>query len=222
MGTSDPAAGYFMNDETAKLTRREAIQRVAASAATLSILNQWTFGAGPAVAHPYGKDPLLNKLYPPGAFWPLTFTNQQKASAQVLADLIIPADDKSPAASQVGAVEFVDEWISAPYEDQQTDRREVLAGLAWLDEEAEKRFSKRFAQLSVAQQSAIADDICHLGKSKPEFEQAERFFAKFRNLVAGAFYATQKGWKDIGYVGNVPTVIFGGPPKPVLEKLGLV
>lgn len=193
----------------------------AVAAAGISILNQRTFGAAAVAAKPYGKDPLLNEIYKPGDFWPLTFNRQQKATAKALADLIIPADDKSPAASDVGAVEIVDEWISAPYEAQRADRDEVLGGLAWIDGESLKRFGKIFASLEVAQQSAIADDICQIGKSKPGLEAGERFFAKFRNLVAGAFYATQDGWKDIGYVGNVALQTFTGPPKEVLEKLGL-
>jgi hypothetical protein len=28
--------------------------------------------------------------------------------------------------------------------------------------------------------------------------------------------------KDIGYVGNIPLAEFNGPPREVLEKLGLV
>lgn len=211
-----------MKVESPKLTRREAMKLVAAAAATISILNQRTFGAAQMAARPYGKDPLLNEIYKPGDFWPLTFTDEQKATTKALADLIIPVDDKSPAASEAGAVEFVDEWISAPYETQQTDRAEVLAGFKWIDDESQKRFSKKFSALTVDQQSAIADDICYLGKSKPEFKRAELFFAKFRNLVSGGFYATQQGWKDIGYVGNVPLQTFTGPPKEVLEKLDLV
>ena len=210
-----------MNHLPAKLSRREAMKLVAAAAATISMLDQRAFGAGPAIARPYGKDALLNSTYKPGDFWPLTFTEEQKGTAKALADLILPRDDKSPAASEVGAVEFVDEWISAPYETQLSDRAEVLQGFTWLDGESEKRYAKKFAALTVAQQSAIADDICYLGKSKPEFKQEERFFAKFRNLVSGGFYATQQGWQDIGYVGNVASEKFTGPPRAVLEKLGL-
>jgi hypothetical protein len=210
-----------MTSDSPKLNRRQAMKLVAAAAATISILDRQTFGAGPTVAQPYGRDALLTKIYQPGDFWPLTFTREQKLTAKALADLILPADDQSPAASEVGAVEFVDEWISAPYATQQGDRKEVLEGFVWLDAESRKRYSKEFAALRTEQQTAIADDISLLGKSKPEHQQGERFFAKFRNLVAGAYYATQKGWKDVGYVGNVPLLKFTGPPKEVRDRLGV-
>jgi Gluconate 2-dehydrogenase subunit 3 len=208
--------------ESGKISRREALRLVAAAAATISVLNQQTFGADAAVvAKPYGTDPLVNKIYKPGDFWPLTLSDVQKRTVKALADLIIPADEKSPAASEVGVVEFLDEWISAPYEAQQADRKEVLEGLVWLERESQQRFSQAFTDLSEAQQGAIADDICFLARAKEEDKQAATFFAKFRNLVAGGFYTTRKGCQDIGYIGNVPLTKFDGPPKAVLVKLGV-
>jgi len=119
--------------------------------------------------------------------------------------------------------EFIDEWISAPYGQPYTkDKRIVLDGLAWLDAEAQKRFGADYADLVPKQQNQIADDICAASKAKAEFHEGAQFFAKFRDLTAGGFYTTPEGMKDIGYVGNVPLTSFDGPPREVLEKLGLV
>jgi hypothetical protein len=73
-------------------------------------------------AQGYGTDPELIKVYKPGELWPLTLTRPQRRTAKVLCDLIIPADASSPSASEVGVVDFIDEWISAPYEQQRRDR----------------------------------------------------------------------------------------------------
>ncbi len=169
----------------------------------------------------YGTDPNLVAEWKPGGPWPLTLTEQGKATAKALADLIIPADEHSPAASTVGVVEFIDEWISAPYPGQQSDRDIVLPGLAWIEEESRKRFGKGFAAIDDAQRSAIADDICSTS-AKPAFATTARFFAKFRDLTAGGFYTTPVGMKDIGYTGNVPLATFNGPPPEALKKAGLV
>jgi hypothetical protein len=118
-------------------------------------------------------------------------------------------------------VEFLDEWISAPYEAQQGDRKEMLEGLVWLDRESQQRFSQAFADLSQARQTAIADDICWLAKAKEGHKQAASFFAKFRNLAAGGFYTTPAGMKDIGYRGNAPLLKFEGPPADIRAKVGL-
>jgi hypothetical protein len=191
-----------------------------AAGATVSALNLRSFGAEPA-ATGYGRDPKLLEYYKPGDLWPLTFTSEQRQTAAALCDVIIPADDKSPGAAGIGVPDFIDEWISAPYPEQQADRKEVLAGLAWLNNESRKRFGKAFADLSGESKQRICDDICYGPAAKPEFKTAARFFNKFRNLTAGGFYTTPQGWKDLQYLGNVPLAKFEGPPPEVLAYLKL-
>ena len=132
--------------EPQRMDRREAIKWMLAATATVSLLNFRSFGAGVS-ATGYGTDPDLMKDYKPGDLWPLTFTKEQHRAAAALCDVIIPADDKSPSAGRLGVPDFIDEWISAPYPEQQADRQEILSGLAWLDQESDSRFGKGFADL---------------------------------------------------------------------------
>ena len=179
--------------------------------------------SGKPRGHGYGTDPKLLKTYEPGELWPLTFTSQQRRTAKVLCDLIIPADASSPSASEVGVVDFLDEWISAPYEPQRRDRTMVLDGLEWLDREAVARhgLGKSFVALSQAHQTAICDDICLVEKAQPDFVEAAKFFSLYRDLTASGFYTTPQGRKELGYVGNVALPHFEGPPPEVLRKVGL-
>lgn len=182
-----------------------------------------TAAASRPPARGYGTDPKLLETYKPGDFWPLTLTAQQRRTAQVLCDLILPADATSPSASEVGVVDFLDEWISAPYERQRRHRTILLNGLEWLDREAVRRHGagQSFATLSQAQQTAICDDICFVEKAQPDFVEAAKFFSMYRDLTAGGFYTTPQGRKDLGYVGNVALPRFDGPPLEVLRKVGL-
>jgi hypothetical protein len=199
------------------LTRREAVQRMLAAAATISLLDSQAFGV-PGLPTGIGSDPNLhNKVIP----WDRILTEAELKTVAALGDLIIPADEKSPAASAVGVPDFINEWVSAPYEQQTADRDQVREGLKWIDAESQKRFQKVFIALTPEQQSAICDDICSPAKAAPEFKNAASFFSKFRNLVAGGFYSTPEGWKDLGYIGNVPIAEFPGPPPEVLKHLGL-
>lgn len=175
----------------------------------------------PNTSQGYGTDPNLVKVHKPGDFWPLTFTDAQRKAATALADTLIPKDDLGPAASSVGVVEMIDEWVSAPYPQQQHDRPIILDGLAWIGAESNKRFGGAFASLDEQQRHAICDDICFGQKAKPEFRKAAQFFAHFRSLCASAYYATPEGWNAIGYVGNVALPQFDGPPPEVLAKLGV-
>jgi hypothetical protein len=210
------------SNQTNRLPRREAIKWVLAAAATFSLLEGRAFGAAGGPAKGYGLDPNLMEPCNPGDFWPLTLTEAQRRTAAALCDVIIPADDKSPAASEMHVVDFIDEWISAPYDEQQQQRDTVVNGLIWLESESQKRFKNGFAQLSGAQQHAICDDICFAPKAAPEFRKAAAFFSVFRDLTAGGFYTTPAGWKDIGYVGNVALARFEGPPPEVLKYVGLM
>ncbi len=211
-----------MNNDKRTISRRDAIKLVMAASATIPMVNFTSLGAeGVATAQPYRTDPVLTKIYHPGDFWPLTFDDAQSETVRVLADLILPAGDGAPAASKVGVVEFVDEWISAPYDAQRADRKTILAGLEWIDKESQKRFSKNFSKLSLEQQTAIADDIAFADRAKAEMKEGAEFFSRFRSVASGGYYATRAGWKDIGYIGNIPLAEFKLPPKAVLERLGL-
>jgi len=209
------------------LDRRTTIKWMFAAAASVPSLQALAYAPQPfaldvkANQPGYGTDPDLTKEWRPGGPWPLTLGIAARLTTVALCDLIIPADDSSPAASSVGVVEFIDEWISAPYPQQRADRAIILPGLIWIEEEAQKRFGKAFPAITEVQRAAIADNICSVGKASAGFATAAQFFARFRDLAAGGFYTTPVGMKAIGYVGNVPLEKFDGPPPEVLKKLGL-
>lgn len=214
--------------DAARLSRRDVFRYFAAvyAAAAVAHLEGAENPEGKITPLPgakgYGPDPDLQRIYQPGDLWPLTLTPLQKKTVTALADLILPADDLGPAASALRVPDYIDEWVSAPYESQQKTRVQILEGLAWLESEAKSRFqAASFADLSAPQQKAICDNICDPRKARAEHQPAAKFFAAFRGLAMGAYYATPDGWKAIGYVGNIPLATFDGPPREVLEKLGL-
>jgi hypothetical protein len=220
----EPAGGVVPHD---RLPRRTVFKWFVAVAAAMQLGDAKLFGAEPVPTAPpvtakgYGSDPQLNKFYNPGDAWPLTLGKAQRDAATALADVILPADDLGPAASQVRVVDFIDEWVSAPYPGQAHDRNVILPGLDWLDAEATKRFGAAFAALKPEQHKAICDDICFEPKAKDGFKAGAKFFSRFRSLASAAYYATPDGWKAIGYIGNQPSLTYDGPPPEVLAKLGV-
>lgn len=176
----------------------------------------------------YGKDP--NLIIPPNSAWPRTLSAEHLTLVAVLADILVPRDGEIPSASEVKVPEVIDEWVSAPYENQVRDRPTILATLVWIDDEAALRFSLKFVALNPAQQLAIMDDIAYQTEQTPlEFSRITEAFKRFRQLVLAAFFCSPQGTKEIGYLGNVP--IAGDYPGPsdeakahldqVLNKLGL-
>ncbi len=165
------------------------------------------------------SDPdLLN----PKITWEMQLTTAELTTLAALCDMIIPADDKSPAASQVGVPAYINEYVSAPFDRYKRALVQVRGGLIWINVESAKRFGgKRFEALTNDQKTAICDDICYTKTAKPEFLQAAQFFDRVRDITAEGFYTTDEGMKDIGYVGNVALTSFDGPPPEVLKHLGL-
>jgi hypothetical protein len=162
-------------------------------------------------------------LVSPVLRWEKVLTEDEREGLAVLCDVIVPADDVSLAASAVGAHDYIDEWVSAPYDFGERDLVLVRGGLAWLDQESARRYGegRRFRDLSLEEQHGICDDICWLETAAREHRMPARFFAKVRDLTATAFYTTPEGMADIGYVGNVASSEWGLPPAEVLRHLGL-
>ncbi|MGE0440258.1 MAG: gluconate 2-dehydrogenase subunit 3 family protein [Gemmatimonadales bacterium] len=210
------------------MDRRDLLKTLGASAA-LPILAQTGCAKpeeapvvvqGPEWKGPAGtpSDPDLVK---PKVTWDKVLTPAELVTLGALCDVIIPADDKSPAASAVGVPDYINEWVSAPYDYQKNTLPKVRAGLTWMDTESGKRFKKPFAELADEQKTAICDDICYLPKAKPAFKTAAEFFDLIRDLSATAFYTTREGMQDIQYIGNMAQPKFDGPPPEVLKHLGL-
>lgn len=150
--------------------------------------------------HPSASPPLR-----PGFFTPT-----ELETVTVLSDLIIPRDEKSGSATDAGVPEFLD-FVMLEWPEHQTP---VRGGLAWLDRESTRRFSKPFRDAAPAEHAAILEDIAWPARARPELAAGVAFFNRFRDLVASGFYSSQEGVKDLGYLGNTFVTEWKGCPSP--------
>ncbi len=168
----------------------------------------------PITGNGYGTDPDL--INPPKNPWPFTMTPAQRELAAVLFDIIIPAEGGKPSASQIGMVDVLDQWVSAPYESFHSDRVEILSGLAWLDQESLSRFDKIFVKASNKQQLEIIEDVAYVSTQiDPRYIYMANVFDGIRTLTIIAYFCSPQGEKELGYQGNVP--IMGDYPGPTKE-----
>ncbi|MDP2716630.1 gluconate 2-dehydrogenase subunit 3 family protein [Rheinheimera sp.] len=206
------------------LKRRDALKLLATAAVAIPAISM-AGNAAAVMAKTKGAELIYRPTDPdmlkPIVPWSMTLTEAELSDLELLANIIIPADAQSPSAGSLGAQHFINEWVSAPYPQQKADLVLVRGGLVWLNGEAKKRFGKAFAQLNTDQQRQICDDICFEPKAAANLKHGARFFAKVRDLTATAFYTTEPGMADIGYIGNKPTATFAGPSDEVLRKLKL-
>ena len=168
---------------------------------------------GERITRGYGTDPKLVK--PEKAPWSRIMIPAQLQTAAILADFILPASGPAPSASSLGVPDFINEWVSAPYPDQVKDRPVVMNGLNAL--------SVKVLKAGAGDRAAA---LAALPKAADKATAA--FWKKFRHLTIGAYYTTEAGFKDIGYIGNVARASDPGPSEEVkavlereLRKLGL-
>jgi len=143
------------------------------------------------------------------------FTNHEMQTITVLADIIIPADDKSGSASDAKVPDFI-EFIVKDIPEHQVPMR---GGLRWLDMQCLSRFNKSFVESSKDQQLEMINEIAFPGKAKAGMKAGVAFFNRMRDLTASGFYTTQMGVKDLGYVGNTANK-WNGVPADVLAQFG--
>jgi hypothetical protein len=197
-----------------RIDRRTALTWLGAAAAAIAAGG--ADAAGPVASargvQGYGTDP---NLLHPTISWPRMLTAAQLQTAALLCDFILPASADAPSANALGVPDFIDEWISAPYPSQVADRPVIIGGLDWL------RAQPASGRDALLQQ--LAGTTAGSSMAEPR-----HFFRKFRILTIGAYYTTKPGFKDVGYIGNVPLKAYPGPSDAVkavldarLKTLGL-
>jgi gluconate 2-dehydrogenase gamma chain len=147
---------------------------------------------------------------------PKFFTAHEWATVALLADILIPKDERSGSATDARVPEFIDFTMT----DRPNMRTAMRGGLRWLDAACHKRFEKDFVDLAPAERTSILDEIAYPKKALPEVSQGAAFFTSFRNLVATGFFTSKIGIADLQYMGNVPNV-WNGCPQECLDHLGL-
>lgn len=144
------------------------------------------------------------------------FTDHELATITILADIIIPKDDKSGSASDAKVPEFIEFMVK----DMPSHQVPMRGGLRWLDSQCMNRYNAAFKDATNEQQLEMVNDIAWPEKVKPGMEQGVAFFNRMRDLTASGFFTSQMGIKDLGYVGNVANK-WEGVPEDVVKQYGL-
>ncbi|HZT33787.1 MAG TPA: gluconate 2-dehydrogenase subunit 3 family protein [Bryobacteraceae bacterium] len=182
-----------MSDENLDLSRRDALRNLGIT------LTLTTAGAGVVSAQDAAHvHHLVTQEKTAGPYQPKCFNPHEYATLRRLSELIMPADEHSKSAIEAGAPEFIDLLAS---------RNDELAhiytgGLAWLDQEIERRHGSTFLAAAPEQQTAMLDLIAYRKNESPELGPGIRFFAWVRNMVVDAYFTSKIGMDYLGFMGN--------------------
>jgi hypothetical protein len=170
----------------------------------------------PPPAQGYGRDP---DLMTPKVPWPLTLGKGQRATVDLLGDLILPRDERSAGAGALGVGAFVDEWISAPYPTQRKHREQVLGGLIWLDAQSRALHGTTFDAIAPTQRAGLLDALT-VAAPIARMAKPVAFMDTLRHLFVLGFYSLPEGKADMGFIGDEPTPgDYPGPTPAALTHL---
>src|SRR5215470_2620755 len=113
-------------------------------------------------------------------FKPRFFTQHEYATVIVLADLIIPRDERSGSASDAGVPEFMDFMMI----DQPLRQTAMRGGLAFVDHLCDARFDKPFIECTDGERKRVLDDLAYPGRVDPTLAHGAAFFSSSRDLTA--------------------------------------
>jgi len=136
------------------------------------------------------------------------FTDHEMRTVRVLADLVIPADERSGSATDARVPEFID-FMASEVADLQIPLR---GGLAWLDRSTRESAGARFAEAADGDRRRVLDAIAWPETAAPDLSHGVRFFTLFRDLCASGFFTSRMGMEDVGYTGNSPVPRWDGCP----------
>lgn len=136
----------------------------------------------------------------------------------VLANLILPPDEKFGGPLDAGVPEFI-EFMAKDYPEFQVTLR---GGLMWLDHKSNTEFGMEFKKAEEIRQKELLDLIAYYDAEIPiaEHPLEIQFFNLMRNLTLCGYYTSKIGIEELGYKGNTPN-IWDGVPQDVLDKHGM-
>jgi len=151
------------------------------------------------------------------AFAPKFFTPAEFRTVGILADMIIPRDERSGSATDAGVPEFMDFIMT----DRPNNQKWMRSGLAWIDAQSTTRLGKPFADLTVSQREQILNDIAWPARAPATMADGVTFFNRFRDLTSSGFWSSRMGVKDLRYIGSTFNPNWNGCPPEALAKLGV-
>ena len=195
-----------MSNTTFQTTRRELLIAFGATGVVTPLLAQ----------HVHQAVTEVKSLDPGPNYSPKYLNAHEYATLRKLSDFILPADEHSKGALDSGAAEFIDFLCRANDRMAQT----YTGGLAWIDDEMQRRFGKTFLAASREEQIKLLDEISYRKNKTHANATGVTFFAWCRGMVVDAYYTSPVGIADIGFMGNQVLSSFSVPEEAVRYAIG--
>jgi len=130
--------------------------------------------------------PYVPQFFKPGEF----------KTVELLAEMIIPADDK-PGAKEAKVANYIDFVVFSAREFEPSLQREWMDGLVVLDRESQKQFGKAFRMVSMAERENLLTEMSLPERDPGARHEGYEFFRLVKNMTVEGFYTSRIGLIDV-------------------------
>ena len=178
-----------------KLTRREAVEWLLGAMAAGSA---WPLLASEHPMHEHLKNAALldraDAEVSSSSWKPLFLHPSQRESLAAVAEAMVPGSNKA----QVDR--FIDLLLSVDTADHQ---KSFVESLASVEEAATKRFGRGFSALTAGEQESALTIVSQDERQRDHFDNLKEW-------IAGAYYSSEEGMRELGWDGKRAFVKFPG------------
>jgi glucoside 3-dehydrogenase (cytochrome c) hitch-hiker subunit len=194
------------------LDRRQALRTLAFGGIGAVAAPAWAETlAGIAHSHADHAHTTVAAAAEAGPWAPKVFDAHQNETVVVLSELIIPQTD-TPGAKAAKVNEFVDLVLSDASE---SDRKQFLKGLAWMDARAQELFGTDFVSAAPEQQTALLTILASPKNKAFEDQVGIDFFNAIKGLTITGYYTSEIGMKqELGDDGQLFFLEYPGCTHP--------
>jgi hypothetical protein len=172
------------------ISRRDASKRLLAGMAA-GAAAPWMSASHPIWRH-FENDELLERADSAGADEKKAFLNPEQFGA-----LVAAAETILPGSTKAGVAKFIDVLLSV---DSPHNQKEFLDSLGKIEAESTNRFGKGIAQLSPLERSELFTAVSTAGDPQSADGSARKAFLHLREWVAGSYYSSGIGMRELGWM----------------------
>jgi gluconate 2-dehydrogenase gamma chain len=143
------------------------------------------------------------------AYAPQFFKPEEFKTVEILAEMIIPTDEK-PGAREARVADYIDFIVSSAAEFSPELQREWTAGLQLLDDTSRKKYGEAFNELSSEKREALLTEMSLPEQNAQANHPGYDFYRLVKGMTVEGFYSSRIGlmdvleYKGLAYLSSFP------------------
>jgi gluconate 2-dehydrogenase gamma chain len=146
---------------------------------------------------------------PVARYCPQFFNADEFRTVEIMAAMIIPTDD-APGAKEAQVANYIDFVVFSAAEFEPLLQKKWIDGLAFLERESQKQFSKSFRDVDEADRIKLLTDMSAPERDAKAQHEGFAFFSLVKDMTVEGFYTSKIGLIDVldfqgmNYMPNFP------------------